>query len=74
MHVIAKKKLNNFIKLHPDAGGWLNSWWKIASTAVWTCLGDVRKQYPSVSMQLSMEELKKYIPEMKFKDTGVEVR
>lgn len=46
MHVIARAKLHEFIQRHPDAGGWLNAWWNIATRAEWSSLHDVRRQYP----------------------------
>lgn len=48
MHVLARPALAAFAARHPQAGEWLDSWWKIASGAAWTGLSDVRRVYPSV--------------------------
>src|SRR6185437_6955827 len=46
MHIIARPKLSEAAQRHPDAGGWLNQWWKVAGTERWDSLHTVRAVYP----------------------------
>ncbi len=45
MHVISKKALRQFWKLHPDAERPLRRWFDTADTAVWQSFADVRAVY-----------------------------
>lgn len=47
MHVISYRKLKNFILKHGDVKESLDSWFKLASKAVWTNLIDVQKVFSS---------------------------
>jgi mRNA interferase HigB len=47
MHVISRKKLREFVELHPDADASLYSWWKLASTKEWSNLQEVRQDWPT---------------------------
>jgi mRNA interferase HigB len=46
MRVISKKRLNEAIAIDKTLAVPLNTWYKVASTAKWTSLVDVRKTYP----------------------------
>ena len=47
MHVISKRPLRQFGKLHPDAEQPLGRWFKNVKAADWRSFGDVRKVYGS---------------------------
>ena len=47
MHVISYRKLKEFIIKHGDAKEPLDSWFKLASKAVWLNLLDVQKVFSS---------------------------
>jgi mRNA interferase HigB len=43
MHVISRKKLKEAVARHADLEGPLDAWFRIAKTALWRSLPDVRK-------------------------------
>jgi mRNA interferase HigB len=45
MHVIARSLVEEAARAHPDAAGWLRSWWVVANRARWEDLVGVRKAY-----------------------------
>jgi mRNA interferase HigB len=47
MHIIARPALRRAMDKHPNAGGWLKRWWKVASTQRWRNLLAVRRVYPA---------------------------
>ena len=47
MNVLARPAIDAAIQRHPDAAGWLETWWTTAKTARWKNLADVRQDYPS---------------------------
>ena len=47
MHVISRPAIAAAIARHPDAAGWIESWWVLASKTRWESLHDVRTVYPS---------------------------
>ena len=46
MRVISKKRLLEYWTHHPDTRTWLENWHRLAGTAKWKNLGDVRVQFP----------------------------
>ncbi|MBD2633920.1 type II toxin-antitoxin system HigB family toxin [Limnothrix sp. FACHB-881] len=48
MHIISRKPIREFCKLHPIAESSLQRWFKIVSRARWTSFEDARKTFPSV--------------------------
>lgn len=46
MRVISRKTLKDFWQEHPDAEGPLKEWFKVAGSACWRSLVDVRRIYP----------------------------
>lgn len=46
MHVISRKKLREFYKIHSDCRDALNSWYKTASQTNWSNLVEVQSVYP----------------------------
>jgi mRNA interferase HigB len=48
MHIIARPALDEAMKRHPDAAGWLKHWWKVAGTERWEHLHAVRVVYPAI--------------------------
>ncbi len=47
VHVISRKKLNEFIGRHPVAASPLDAWYKVAEHAEWRKYADVRAVFPS---------------------------
>ena len=47
MHIISNKRLKEFYEIHPDAEATLDSWYRIAKSAEWKNLGEVRQIYPN---------------------------
>jgi mRNA interferase HigB len=43
MHIISNKKLKEFAQLHPDAATPLDNWYKVASSAQWKNLAQIRQ-------------------------------
>lgn len=50
MHVITKKTLREFWKLHPDAEGPLKLWFRLTSKANWNSLVDTRNDLPHADL------------------------
>lgn len=48
MHIISRKPIREFCKLHPTAEPSLQRWFKIVSKARWTNFEDARKTFTSV--------------------------
>ena len=46
MRVISKARLREFWRAHPDAEKPLTTWWKIALSADWASIRDVRSTFP----------------------------
>jgi mRNA interferase HigB len=46
MNVIGVKTIQDFIKLHSDAASPLNAWHRMASSANWKSIVEVRQTYP----------------------------
>ncbi|MBI4585119.1 MAG: type II toxin-antitoxin system HigB family toxin [Planctomycetes bacterium] len=45
MHIIARPKITEAIRLYPDAAKWLQNWWKVAGGARWNSLREIRSAY-----------------------------
>jgi mRNA interferase HigB len=43
MHIISNKRLKEFAQIHPDAAPGLDNWYKVASSAQWKNLAQVRQ-------------------------------
>jgi mRNA interferase HigB len=46
MRVISRRRLREFWEVHPDAEPALKTWWKLALSADWANIRDVRVVYP----------------------------
>lgn len=46
MRVISRRPLRDFARKHAGSGGPLDAWWKVATSADWSSIRDVRKTYP----------------------------
>jgi mRNA interferase HigB len=46
MRIIAKRTLRAFWETHPDARSGLEAWYRVARTAEWRHITEVRKDYP----------------------------
>lgn len=46
MHVLSRKALLDFARIHTDAGAALDTWFRIAKAASWRSIGEVRRTYP----------------------------
>lgn len=47
MHVITRKRLNEFAKLHPDANNALAQWYKLIKQNEFASFVELRKLFPS---------------------------
>ncbi len=47
MHVISRKRLREFAKVHPDSESALDAWYRVAKGARWTRLLEVQQVYPA---------------------------
>ena len=52
MHVISRKKLVEFWRLHADAEEPMAAWFKVAESATWSQWADVHRAYPTASYYL----------------------
>lgn len=50
MHVISRKALVEFSQVHPDAEAPLDAWYRIAKSAHWASLVEVRQVYPHADL------------------------
>jgi mRNA interferase HigB len=46
MRVVSRKKLRDFASRHADAEGPLDIWYRIARSAAWASMADVRATFP----------------------------
>jgi mRNA interferase HigB len=47
MHIVSRKRLLEFAERHADVADQLDSWYRIAKSAAWENLVDVRQTYPA---------------------------
>ena len=47
MHVISKKRILDFIKLHPNSKSSLESWFKIVDSTDFIAFNELKKSFPS---------------------------
>ncbi len=50
MHIISRKKLLEFSKIHQDAEVSLDTWYRTAKSAKWKNLVEVRQTYPAADI------------------------
>ena len=50
MHVITKRRLRDFLAIHPDATASLLAWLRLAEHGSWRHLADVRHDWPSADV------------------------
>lgn len=48
MHIITRKRLIDFSKIHPDAEITLDRWYRIVKKSEFNSFADLRKTFPSV--------------------------
>jgi mRNA interferase HigB len=46
VHIISRKVLKQFGARHPDAAAPLDTWYRIAKSAQWRSIAEIRKTYP----------------------------
>jgi mRNA interferase HigB len=46
MNTISRRKIREFVALHPNSESSLTSWYKIATKATWQNIAEVRQNYP----------------------------
>jgi mRNA interferase HigB len=46
MNTISRRKIREFVALHPNSESSLTSWYKIATKATWQNIVEVRNDYP----------------------------
>jgi mRNA interferase HigB len=47
MHIITRKRLNDFAEKHPDAKSALQHWYKLAKSKEFKSFADLRESFPS---------------------------
>lgn len=47
MRIISRRRLQEFSAIHPDAAAALNNWYRIAKSARWRDITDVKQVYPT---------------------------
>jgi len=47
MHIVSRKRLLEFAEIHADVADRLDLWYRVAKSAEWTNLVDVRQTYPA---------------------------
>jgi mRNA interferase HigB len=50
MHVISRKRLVQFAEIHPDSETALDTWYRVAKTADWQNLVELREFYPTADV------------------------
>ena len=50
MRVIGTDRIDEFIRKHPDSGGWLKPWLAEARSGKWQSPIDIKKRYKSASI------------------------
>jgi mRNA interferase HigB len=50
MHIISRKKILEFAEIHADAADSLDAWYRVAKSAEWVNLVDVRETYPAADI------------------------
>lgn len=50
MNTISRRKIREFVALHPNAESSLSSWYKIATKAKWQNIVEVRNDYPHADL------------------------
>jgi mRNA interferase HigB len=46
MHVISRKKLRGFWKLHPEAEDYLRAWFRVARRETWSNFAEMKVSFP----------------------------
>lgn len=47
MHIISRKRLLEFAEIHPEVALSLDNWYRVAKSAKWSNITEVRQVYPS---------------------------
>jgi mRNA interferase HigB len=47
MHIVSRKRLLEFAEIHADVADPLDLWYRVAKSAEWANLVDVRRTYPA---------------------------
>jgi mRNA interferase HigB len=50
MHIIKRKTLLEFARIHPDAEAPLDQWYRIAKRATWQNISEVQKDFPHADL------------------------
>jgi mRNA interferase HigB len=50
MHIVSRKKLLEFAEIHADAADALDAWYRVAKSAEWVNLVNVRETYPAANI------------------------
>jgi mRNA interferase HigB len=50
MHIVSRKKLLEFAEIHADAADSLDAWYRVAKSAEWVNLVNVRETYPAADI------------------------
>ena len=47
MHIIARRKIREFVAEHPDAENWLDRWWRAVTVARWERPDQLKAEFPA---------------------------
>lgn len=50
MNTLSRKKIREFVKVHPDSKSSLKAWFNVARKARWRSLTEVRQTYPHADL------------------------
>jgi mRNA interferase HigB len=50
MNTISRRKIREFVRLHPDSESSLKAWYKIARKAQWRTFASVQQRYPQADL------------------------
>ncbi len=50
MNTLSRKKIREFVKVHPDSEASLKAWFKMTKKARWRSLAEVRQTYPHADL------------------------
>jgi mRNA interferase HigB len=50
MHIVSRKRLLEFSKVHPEVALPLDNWYRVAQSAKWSNINEVRQVYPSADV------------------------
>jgi mRNA interferase HigB len=56
MHIVSRKRLLEFAEIHTDVADQLDSWYRVAKSASWENLVDIKQRIPLVTSPFSISK------------------